>query len=58
MIAAIHCGSLDVRFSAGIASVPRHVSVREMLVAADQALYKAKRGGRNRVATDADESGA
>jgi hypothetical protein len=34
------CGS-------GVASLPRHASVRDLLVAADQTLYRAKREGKN-----------
>lgn len=50
--------SLTVTFSVGVSSVPRHASVRQLLVAADQALYKAKREGRNSVVVDADENAA
>lgn len=42
------CGS-------GIASLPHHASVRDLLVAADQALYRAKREGKNRIVVDAEE---
>ena len=45
-------GKLKVTCSLGVATYPEHASGREDLFeAADRALYKAKRGGRNRVET-------
>jgi diguanylate cyclase (GGDEF)-like protein len=41
--------AISVTFSAGIAALPGHASVRELILAADQALYAAKSAGRNRV---------
>lgn len=43
-------GELSVTFSAGVASYPADAStVRDLCDASDQALYRAKRSGRNRV---------
>ena len=42
------CGS-------GVASLPRHASVRDLLVSADQALYRAKRKGKNRIVVDVEQ---
>lgn len=50
-----HRGSQDdfyVQFSAGIAEFPRYTAVEALIHAADEALYRAKREGRNRVLTD------
>ncbi len=46
-------GPLQATVSIGVASVPlsRIHSAKELIIAADKALYRAKRGGRNRVLT-------
>lgn len=45
-------GMFSVTLSAGIAGYPQHRSQIGMMQAADQALYQAKREGRNRVVVD------
>lgn len=42
-------GIFSVSFSAGVAQYPNHASLMELMVAADNALYAAKRAGRNQV---------
>ncbi|MCW5624336.1 MAG: GGDEF domain-containing protein, partial [Burkholderiales bacterium] len=42
-------GRFTVTFSAGVATMAGLKSPRELVLAADRALYEAKRGGRNRV---------
>jgi diguanylate cyclase (GGDEF)-like protein/PAS domain S-box-containing protein len=46
-----------VTFSVGVAAFPQHgVSLKELMAAADAALYEAKRGGRDQVAVAASKS--
>jgi diguanylate cyclase (GGDEF)-like protein len=48
---------LDVTVSIGVASCPEHAAtIRDMIVAADKALYEAKRAGKNRVALSAGKA--
>ncbi|HUP47066.1 MAG TPA: diguanylate cyclase [Thermoanaerobaculia bacterium] len=51
-------GTLHVTVSLGVASVPRTAirTPKELIVAADEALYRAKRNGRNQVQHDQAES--
>ena len=45
-------GDFSVTISAGIATCPPWVEVQAIIEAADEALYRAKQGGRNRVVAD------
>ena len=49
-------GAISV--SIGVASFPRHQTSEELMRAADQALYRAKSGGRDRVVADGTPSAA
>jgi len=45
-------GDFSCSFSAGIASYPPHTTIESLRAAADQALYRAKRQGRNQTISD------
>jgi diguanylate cyclase (GGDEF)-like protein len=45
-------GDFSCSFSAGIASYPAHTTIESLRAAADQALYRAKRQGRNQTISD------
>lgn len=55
----IDTGSLDITISVGVAAYPEHGSSgKELVAAADAAMYRAKAGGRNRVEhAEAGEAG-
>ena len=52
-------GPLNVTVSLGVASVPhsRIETAKELIVAADRALYRAKRNGRNQVQAERRKEG-
>jgi len=52
-------GNLNVTVSLGVASVPqsRIHSAKELIVAADRALYRAKKNGRNQVQAERRKEG-